>query len=516
MGNTFARKEYRVLQPTTAENPADDRTRLLQALGEEKIRMTLPAMQMLYPALRAGENRVTATLSPSDDGWEVVRVEAGDTTERLFALALDIGTTTLEMELLHLTDGKVLASAGCFNGQCSVGDNILDRIFYAKDTPEHLRQLQKLVLQDIQTLIDQCCMAAKVLQEEIAVLAIGGNTTMMHLLLGCEPWQIFQSPYTPVFLDPGFHPAKDLGLNLLCNVFCMPAVANYLGGDITAGLLLTDLDTRADFAVFLDVGTNGELALGNQDCLLVGAGAAGPALEGAVSRSGMRAEPGAICRVRIDADNRLRYETVDGASVEGICGSGIVDLIAQGYLAGWIGGDGKLDMDASPQIRPVWEEEKHRNIPAIQYAVSAHGPLCFTQEDVAEFVRCKAAAFTMVQTLLEAAGVPLSEIGCFYLSGGFGTHLDLESAITIGMYPDIPREKFRILGNSSLAGVKKLLLDREQLVRVRFFAEQAVYVQFGEMEKFVENMTAAQFIPHTDAALYPSVKRRNVDKNANG
>ena len=288
----------------------------------------------------------------------------------------------------------------------------------------------------------------------------------------------------------------------------MPAVANYLGGDITAGLLMTDMDTRPDLAVFLDVGTNGELALGCRDYLLTGAGAAGPALEGAVSRSGMRAEPGAVCRVRIGADNRLRCETIGGAAPLGICGSGIVDLIAEGYLAGWISGDGTLDPDASPQIRTVWEEKSGRNVPAIVYAMSPNGPLSFTQDDIAEFVRCKAAAFTMVQTLMEAAGVSLDEVGTFYLSGGFGTHLDLESAVTIGMYPDIPREKFKILGNSSLGGVKKLLLEAEQLARVRQFAAQAAYVQFGEIDKFVENMIAARFLPHTNAALYPSVRRR--------
>ena len=504
----YAEKICIALQEPSADAPGDSRTRLLDALGREHVRVTLSALQVLYPAIRDGRGRVTVTLSPADEGWELVRVEPGDTSQRLFALALDIGTTTLEMELLHLPDGAVLSRAGCFNGQCAVGDKILDRIFYAKDEPEHLRHLQELVLESIRGLIAQCCEQADVRPEEIAALGAAGNTTMMHLLLGCEPWQIFQSPYTPVFLDPGVHSARELGLSLDCNIFCMPAVANYLGGDITSGLLLTDLDARDDPAVFLDVGTNGELALGCREYLLAGAGAAGPALEGAVSRSGMRAEPGAVCRVRIDAENRLHYETIGGAAPKGICGSGIVDLLAEGYLSGWISGDGSLNPDASPQIRPVWEEDSHRNVPAIIYAMSERGPLYFTQDDIAEFIRCKAAAFTMVQTLLEAAGVSLDEVGTFYLSGGFGTHLDLESAITIGMYPDIPREKFRILGNSSLAGVKKLLTDRTQLDRVRYFAGQTVYVQFGTMEKFVENMTAAQFLPHTNAALYPSVRRR--------
>ena len=387
----YAEKICIALQEPSADAPGDSRTRLLDALGREHVRVTLSALQVLYPAIRDGRGRVTVTLSPADEGWELVRVEPGDTSQRLFALALDIGTTTLEMELLHLPDGAVLSRAGCFNGQCAVGDNILDRIFYAKDEPEHLRHLQELVLESIRGLIAQCCEQAAVRPEEIAALGAAGNTTMMHLLLGCEPWQIFQSPYTPVFLDPGVHSARELGLSLDCNIFCMPAVANYLGGDITSGLLLTDLDARDDPAVFLDVGTNGELALGCREYLLAGAGAAGPALEGAVSKSGMRAEPGAVCRVRIDAENRLHYETIGGAAPKGICGSGIVDLLAEGYLSGWISGDGSLNPDASPQIRPVWEEDSHRNVPAIIYAMSGRGPLYFTQDDIAEFIRCKAA-----------------------------------------------------------------------------------------------------------------------------
>ena len=204
----YAEKICIALQEPSADEPGDSRTRLLDALGREHVRVTLSALQVLYPAIRDGRGRVTVTLSPADEGWELVRVEPGDTSQRLFALALDIGTTTLEMELLHLPDGAVLSRAGCFNGQCAVGDNILDRIFYAKDEPEHLRHLQELVLESIRGLIAQCCEQAAVRPEEIAALGAAGNTTMMHLLLGCEPWQIFQSPYTPVFLDPGVHSAR--------------------------------------------------------------------------------------------------------------------------------------------------------------------------------------------------------------------------------------------------------------------------------------------------------------------
>ena len=283
---------------------------------------------------------------------------------------------------------------------------------------------------------------------------------------------------------------------------------NPTGRLIAGGLLETDLDTREDLALFLDIGTNGELVLGCRDFLLMGAGAAGPALEGAVSHSGMRAEPGAICSVKIGADNRLRYQTIGDLPPKGICGSGILDLIAEGFLSGWIDSAGNLQKSASPCIRDVWDDTRQRNVPAIIYAYDGNVPLYFTQDDIGEFLTCKAAAHTMVATLLESVNVSPSEIGAFYLAGGFGTHYDLESAITVGLYPDLPREKFKILGNSSLAGAKRLLLDTGCRARLDQIRALATYVQFGEMEKFVENMQAARFLPHTDASRYPSVMRR--------
>ena len=326
--------------------------------------------------------------------------------------------------------------------------------------------------------------------------------------MGCDPWLVFQNPYAPVFFDPGIIAAGEIGLPLSCNMFCMPAVANYLGGDITSGLLMTDIDVRSDPGIMLDIGTNGELVLGCRDFMLVGAGAAGPALEGYGSKYGMRAGKGAVRGCRIDCDGNIILDVIGGGSAEGICGTGIVDLIAQGYLSGWINGNGTLNYEASSRIIPVWNQERQLQVPAILFAETNGEKLYFTQDDIIEFIKCKAAAHTMVATMLDYCDMQPDEIGTLYLSGGFGTNLNLESAITIGLYPDLPRDKFEILGNSSLSGAKKLLLDDSCADRLRHITEMAVYVQFGEMEKFLENMIAAQFIPHTDERLYPSVKRR--------
>ncbi len=507
--NALTEKRYLMLPKPAAGETLALRERLLAALPEG-CRLTFGCMQQLYPALPEADYCITVTLCPGEGGTDVVRVEPGDTTEQNYGLCLDIGSTTMQMELVDLHTGKTLAEAACTNSQTQFGANILDRILAVKETHESLYTLQSLTLDDVRQMIGSCCAQAGIPPEAVSAMTVGGNTTMLHFFLGCDPWQVFQSPYTPVFFDPGILRASELGLPISGNVFCMPAIANYLGGDITSGLLMTDLDTREDLALFLDIGTNGELVLGCREFLLMGAGAAGPALEGAVSKSGMRAEPGAICSIKIGSDNRLRYETIGNLPPKGICGSGILDLIAEGFLSGWIDSAGNLQKSASPNIRDVWDDMRQRNVPAIIYAYDGKVPLYFTQDDIGEFLTCKAAAHTMVATLLESVNVSPSEIGTFYLAGGFGTHYNLESAITVGLYPDLPREKFKILGNSSLAGAKRLLLDKGCRARLNRIRALATYVQFGEMEKFVENMQAARFLPHTDASLYPSVKRRSA------
>ena len=356
---------------------------------------------------------------------------------------------------------------------------------------------------DIRRLTEQVCDGAGIDREEISALIVGGNTTVIHFFLGCDPWLVFQNPYAPVFFDPGILSAHELDLPLDCNVYCFPAVANYLGGDITAGLLLTDLDTSDTPSIFLDIGTNGELCLGCKDYLLMGAGAAGPALEGFGSRYGMRAEEGAIRHLKIDSDGEFHLETVGGGEPRGICGTGIFDLVAQCYLAGIIRGDGTVNLDDKKHTALVWDENLECSVPAVVYD-EKHG-LYFTQADIQEFICCKAAAFTMVATLLDHCGLTPGDLGSIYLAGGFGTHIDVESAVTVGIYPDVDRSKLIPLGNTSLAGAKKLLLDSGCLERLNAFRDNATYLHFSEMDKFLENMVAARFIPHTDRSLYPSV-----------
>lgn len=499
----LAQKRFLKLSKPDGTDGLADRERILQLFAGENVSIPVRVMRTMYPMIPNGDYEITVTLSPAQHGWEIVRVEPGDTTNKLYGAALDVGSTTLELALLDLNTGETMVRNQLANSQWALGENILDRIVAVRENASNLETLRTLVTADITQLIQSCCEKAEIDSGDISVLVVAGNTTMMHFLFGCDPWLVFQNPYSPVFFNPGIVRAEELDLPLQCNVFTMPAVANYLGGDITSGLLMTDIDTRVSPAMLLDIGTNGELAFGCKEYLLLGAGAAGPALEGAVSEHGMRAEPGAICQITIDKSGQLHYQTIDGQPPKGICGSGIMDLIAQGFLAGWISGDGTLNPEASDRICSVWSQLHQRTLPAIRYAPN----LYFTEADIKEWIKCKAAAFTMVATLLDHCGLSKDDIGQLYLAGGFGTHYNLESAVTTGLYPDIPRQRFTVLGNSSLQGAIRLLTDRDQIKRLQHFVDHGVYLQFGEMERFLENMIAAEFLPHTDKTLYPSVQK---------
>lgn len=503
---TFTEKRHLVLPKPTKDDFRADRERILDTLGEEDVTIGLETLRTLYPLVQDAGYDVTVTLSPAQKGREIIRVEPGDTTGTLYGLALDIGSTTLEMELVDMVSGQVLGNAGCVNSQVSFGLNILDRILAVKEDRKNLRKLRSLILGDIERLAAELC--TSVGRESVSALVIGGNTTMIHFFLGCDPWLVFQNPYAPVFFDPGIFSARQVGLDLSCNVFCFPAVANYLGGDITAGLLLTDLDTTDKPSVFLDIGTNGELCLGCKEYLLMGAGAAGPALEGFGSRYGMRAEKGAIRHLRMGEDGNFQLDVIGGGEPKGICGTGIFDLVAECYQAGILHGDGTVNMEDSKYVTWVWDEDLQESLPAVVYGRNGEEKLYFTQRDIQEFVRCKAAGFTMVATLLDYCGLSLADVEKFYLAGGFGTHIDLKSAITVGLYPDVDRAKLVPLGNTSLQGAKKLLLDTSCQERLTWFRKNGTYLHFSEMETFLQNMVAANFIPHTDSSLYPSVKRR--------
>ena len=508
--NTFSEKIYLSLKmPTEEENLSDHRRIVLalQTLGYEPVTIPLHILRKLYPLCRDAGFDITVTLVRRETDWVVTHVEAGDTTQKHYGLAVDYGSTTIVMQLVDLCSGETLDEVKTVNGQTAYGTDILTRITYAMEDPSHRDDLQRATTQSLEALLRQLTQRSGVDAAACPVMILSGNTTMIHFLLKLDAWTVFAAPYAPVTTDPGFFWGRELELAFDGLVYIIPAASNYIGGDIVSGLVELELHKKEETSLFFDIGTNGELVIGNKDWMLAGAGAAGPALEGYISRHGMRAAPGAVDSVNIQGKD-LRFTTIGGEKPVGICGSGIIDLMAQMRLNGWINIAGELQSGASERIVYIEEERQY----AVAYALAEQTPdgqaRLFTQTDIMQYLDTKAAAYTMVECLLEAAGVSAGAVDRCYLSGNFPAHSDLESAITIGLFPDLPRQKYRVIANTSLMGAKKLLLERTMMEDARRLSQDMYCVQFASFPDFLVRMQAAKFVPHTDMGRYPTVGRR--------
>ena len=503
--NGCSEKVYLSLTMPTEENTLSDRERLtlaLETLGYEPVDFPLPILRKLYPLCRQADFDVTVTLVRREYDWVVTCVEPGDTRQRHYSLAVDYGSTTIVMQLIDMNSGAVIAEETEINGQVAYGTDILTRITFAKEDPKNPALLRQATIRTLENLLERLTESTGIDVDSCPVMVLSGNTTMIHFLLELDSWTVFAAPYAPVVTNPGFFSGEELGLDFPGQIYIIPAASNYVGGDIVSGLLELELHKQEEVHMFFDIGTNGELVIGNKDWLLAGAGAAGPALEGYISPFGMRAAPGAIDSVKIHG-HELSYTTLENQKPVGICGSGIIDLMAQMRLSGWIDVSGQLDPAASARIRKI--DGQYAAVYAESWESATGSALYFSQQDIHQYLDTKAAAYTMVDCLLESAGIRETELGRIYLSGAFAAHADLESAITLGIFPDLPREKYRVLRNSSLSGARKLLLNRALLYDAKRLSQHIYCVQFASIPDFLMRMQAAKFIPHTDMGRYPSI-----------
>jgi len=506
----YSEKLYLKLSPPTEDDRMSDRRRILQALRERGChnpRMPLHVLGTLYPMCRDCGYEITVSVVWSEDGWTVTSVEPGDTRQCHYGLAVDYGSTTIVMELVDMNTGETIARDTEPNGQIAYGTDILTRITYALESDDHKSDLQQVTAATFDRLIDRLSEKTGVKVRSLPVMIVSGNTTMIHFLLKLDAWTVFASPYAPVTTDPGLIWGREVGIGFDGLLSIIPAASNYIGGDIISGLLTLDIHNRDETSLFFDIGTNGELVIGNREWMLAGAGAAGPALEGYISKNGMRAAVGAIDRVKIDGRD-LKFTTIGEAAPVGICGSGIIDLLAQMRLNGWINIAGELNPAASDRIVYLEDEGQLAAVYATAVESGTGEPLVFTQTDIRQYLDTKAAAVTMVECLLDAAGCTEGDLDRILLSGAFTAHSDLESAITIGMFPDLPRERYTCIKNTSLDGARLLLLDRSRMGEARDLAENMYCVQFASVPDFLIRMQAAKFIPHTDMNRYPTVRAR--------
>ena len=531
--NGLSQKRYLELPLPTEDDPRSDQQRILDSLMaagvEERVHIPVHILRQLYPLLDNAKWKITVSLAWNGENWEMVEIEEGDTTAQHYGLAVDLGSTTVVARLLDCNSGEILEEVSCFNKQIQWGTDILSRIFYCKDNREKLEEVRRATVESICECMDKldaslemqgtsseqksenngvsesgddrgaknAAKKARTISQSALSMVIAGNTTMIHFLLGMDAFCVFYTPHAVHADRPGFLLARDLDIPLKGYVYCYPAKSNYLGGDIISGMIDTELYKKNEISVFFDIGTNGELVIGNKEFLLCGAGAAGPALEGGVVRTGMRADIGAVDEVKI-RDGNIFVHVIGNSAPQGICGSGIIDLIAELFLEGWIDIRGKLSPEKSPLI------QERDNQLCVEYAPG----LYFYQKDIDEFIRTKSAAHTMVEIMLRESGLELSQADRFYVAGAFGKHVSKESAITIGMYPDMDRDHIINAGNSSLEGAQKLLLNRSLLTDIDQILEEMVYIQFAEVEDFLELMVAAQALPHTDYKRYPTVMEK--------
>ena len=517
------RRLFLELPQATLEDPIPDLDRLRRALaqkeGLDRLKLDLPTLQRLARTLREGDWKVTLDVNLPDGEARLVDLFPGKKTGPLLGLAVDIGTTNVVMEVVDLRSGKSLGGASARNRQVLRGEDIISRIVYS-EKGEGLKELQGLVAETINSLVLELARAHGFEPGAVEAMVVAGNTTMTHLFLGLYPKAIREEPYVPTL---SFFPevrAWEVGVNInpQAPVYAVPAVAAYVGGDITAGVLAACLYRAEGLSLFLDVGTNGEIVLGNKDFMTTCACSAGPAFEGAGVRWGMRAIPGAIEEVRIHSTTLQPTVRVMGdRRPQGICGSGLITALSEMFLTGVIDRAGKVDVEfvaSRTKERPRARLGEHRGEYVLAWAeeTEAGEDIVLTEVDINNLLRTKAAIYAGIAVMARTLGIDLRQVDQVLIGGAFGQHINVESAIQIGLLPDLPWDKFHFLGNTSLAGAIQVLTSRYARTQAEEIAHRLTYLELVADNTFMNELMAAMFFPHTDINLFPSVKAQMEKK----
>ena len=489
----------------------DRLTRRLQIeWGKKEFVYPLTVIRRLADSLRAENGLVTVTLIREGDRYHVIGIEPGNSTVKHYGVAIDVGTTTIAVELVFLPLAQIVATRSEYNDQVACGLDVISRINYAR-TPQRLEELRTRVLATINKLIRQAALSHGVEPAQICNAVISGNTTMTHLLLGLKPEYIRLEPYTPTVFEVPYMTAVDVGIEINPEswVYLSPSVGSYVGGDITAGLLCTDLADQAHgLSLFIDIGTNGELVVGNSEFMMTCACSAGPAFEGGGIEYGMRAAIGAIEKVEIaPATGIPSCFTIGNVKPKGICGSGMIALLANLFLTGFLDAAGKLDRSGKcPAITIDGRVARYTLVPASSSGTGKD--ITISELDIENIIRAKAAIYSACALMVKQVGMELTDLDAIYIGGGFGRFLDLEKAIVIGLIPDLPREKFQYIGNSSLMGSYMVLVSQDFRRRQLEIAKRMTYMELNTDPTYMDQYTGALFLPHTDPALFPSVAGR--------
>ncbi len=504
-------KQVTLPPPSLGDNTADaDRLAavLQKSLGVRTVHMDLALLKQLPARLREWNFRTTAVLFKDGSGNGIlVHLTAPNGADTLCGLAVDLGTTRVVLRIIDLSTGAHMGESVFDNPQIAIGPDVLARIHHV-EKPDGLKQLNQLIVDGINDALAILCDRCGVSRANIHLMAVAGNTAMTHLLIGLNPRWMIREPYIPVVNRPDILTAAELGIHVhpTARALIFPNVGSYLGGDLIAGILYCDMDQREETAILVDVGTNAEVVLGNRNWMMACAGAAGPALEGSVTRMGAMAGPGVIDRIAIDSESlAVDIHTIDDQPPRGICGSGVIDLAAALFRSGMIDIRGKLLPNRCGDRFSLKDGLAHLTIvPAGQSATGQD--LGITQVDLDSLVRSKAAMYTILETITGSVGMQQQDLETFFVAGTFGAYIDPASAITIGMIPDLPLARFQSLGNSSLGGATRVLENPACVDRINQIRDGITYMELNVNQDFMNRFSAAKFLPHTDTSRFPSVR----------
>jgi uncharacterized 2Fe-2S/4Fe-4S cluster protein (DUF4445 family) len=509
-------KKYLELPAPTIQDNLPDITRLISYLqlehDEHRLDVTLAMIRKISPVIREDDFKVTATLvRPVRDVGKtrIINVQPGNTSDQSYAIAMDIGTTTIYGQVIDLISGEVLAEHGEFNGQISYGEDVISRIVYA-EKPGGLAKINEVVIKTINKILTRIVKRSSVDPENISTITLAGNTTMTQLMLAVDPRSIRRAPYVPAAtLYPPIK-ASDLGMELGEHVAALvyPAVSSYVGGDIVAGVMGSGIYRSEALTLYMDVGTNAEIVIGNKDWLACAACSAGPAFEGGGLKFGMRAAKGAIEDFSIDPITlEPMIITIGNVRAKGICGSGLIIMVAVMFELGIINNLGKFDRDlGTPRIRE--DNGIYEYVLAWQDETQIDRDITLTEIDIENLIRAKGAIYSGCMTLLTEVGMGIEDIEKIILAGGFGSYVDLEKAMTIGLLPEMDTEKVTFIGNGSLMGAKMSSLTNRIRKDVVEVTKKMTNFELSDTPSYMDNYVAALFLPHTDMNKFPKLKTR--------
>ena len=505
----LTRKLYLKLPRPSLDDSLSDQSRLFREIRRRRpapiMQLGLKVLRSLPKLLREADWKVTVTLGWRGGTLEVLQVEPGDASGRNLGVAVDVGTSTVVAHLLDLDTTERIDAEAVYNSQRTWGDEVTRRIIHA-GTPGGLDELQEAVVKDINGLISAMVQRNNVALSSITAVMCAGNTTMTHLLLGLDPSAIRKTPYIPA--SAASPPIRAIEVGIQVNprglLYTIPSIGGWVGGDVTAGIHAVGLRRSKEVQMLIDIGTNGEIAIGNSDWAIACSASAGPAFEGSGVKHGMKAIHGAIERVEISPQRAVHYRTVGNGRPRGICGSGLIDLVAELYEAGFIDRSGHLLRGKTERVREHDGMLEFVLVPASRLETGKD--IVVTQADLSNLLSAKAAIYAGTEVLARAIGLDFGEVERIYIAGGFGNYLDREKAVGIGLIPDLPLEKIRFAGNTSILGADLGLLSEHTWQELHTLAESVTYYDLINYPNYYDEFLAARFIPHTDLSRFKSVR----------